>query len=299
MTKLEPKAPECIDSSMLSDYMNCPSYFYLRHVLGLRRKMKESDLAVNDYFGWGGTWHLAQEVYAKNRNLGEAVEFLEKNFPPHIDPKRDKYKRSKDRMMRMMIEYDAQFRGTDEIYEILRTEQFFDVFFESYNFRWSGRIDQIRRNLVTGKILVWDFKTTSRMGVTYFPRLRRSFQFPGYVCAANEFTTEPVQNIMADVAYCITSKEEFYRQEFQYLPVEQEEWKANTLMIVEEMWDMLDRHLEEPEKWRKNYNDCNRFRECMFFPVHDTPPIGDTRLQILRSQYEVERWNPLDAAEDS
>ena len=52
---LTPKAPPVIDASMLSTFMDCPSKFYLRYVLGLRPKRKDPTKDGN--LDCGTCWH--------------------------------------------------------------------------------------------------------------------------------------------------------------------------------------------------------------------------------------------------
>jgi RecB family exonuclease len=295
---LHPRTPEVIDSSMLRDFMDCPSMFYLRHVLGLKKKYRTKQEDAK--FDWGTAWHGLQEAYwaAAIRDLDNpgilALTWLNQNFPDSVDPATDKHGRSKERMVKMFFEYlENKVPEINDQYETLRLEQFFDVFNEELGFRWAGRIDKIRKNRRNGKIVIWDYKTASAMGPNYFDALEHGFQFPGYVWGANEIFTEPVEEIVADVLYTLKASHQFFRRTFRYTPQEQAEWLTNTRSIVNRMRFMLDNYLDQPEKWEQNRQECTRYGACQFTDIHFVAPIGDTRLRILENDYTEDRWDPL------
>jgi RecB family exonuclease len=288
---LTPKPVRTLDSSMLSDFARCPSLFYLRHVLGLRKKL--DDPTEESHFDWGRVWHDAMEVYYENFSIEEAIMVVEENFPPHINPSTDRHGRSKERMLKDLFEYANRWEEIDKTFEIIRLEQFFEIESDEHDLRWCGRIDQIRRSRTTGKVIVLDHKTSSRMGSTYWDGLKSGFQFPGYVFATNEMFTESVTTITGDVYYNIKSGSSFFRRSFVYTPGQLYEWADNVRSYVEEIYRLQENHLHNPEAWQKNRTECVKYGKCSYFDVHDAPPQGDLRLKILTTQYEEERWDPL------
>lgn len=300
---LNPKAPVAYDSSMLKDFVDCPSKFYLRHILGLRRR--HTDPKDSAKFDWGTCWHHVIEAYHRESdppeegNLVAALETLEDKYPEAITPASDKYKRSKERMIKQLFEYDKRFKSQNSELEILRHEQFFDVYNEEEDLRWIGRIDSLRRRKRDGRIVVWDYKTSSSMGPLYFDQHELGFQFPGYVWAANQMFTEEVQEITVDVMYTISRSYDFFRRTFRYDAYRRKEWVNNVKMIVAEINRLVENHLYEPDKWIKNWNECTRYGRCSFFDVHNIHPKGDTRLKILTNDYVEDRWDPRNLDDDN
>lgn len=301
---LNPRAPEAIDSSMLKDFMDCPSMFYLRHVLGLRRKRRSvADIAK---FDWGTCWHGLQECYW-NARIAEkpephiiALEWLGKNFPEGIRPDTDRHKRGKERMIKMFFEYwETKVPLLDDEYETLRTEQFFDVFDEEFGIRWAGRIDKVRRRRRNGKKVIWDYKTTSAMSDTYFQGHEHGFQLPGYVWAASKMDTEPLDEVVLDVLYSLAASHQFFIRPFRYTPQRLAEWRSNVGRILETMHYLLAHELENPDAWVKNWNECNRYGLCQFSDVHFLAPIRDTRLRVLEGDYIEERWDPCNHVDEA
>jgi hypothetical protein len=302
---LNPQRPVAIDSSMLKDFVDCPSMFYLRHVLGLRRRIRSAgDVAK---FDWGTCWHGAQEEYWKTRIAGAddhearlvALPWINLNFPKGIRPDTDKHKRSKERMFKIFLEYlDTYVAQIDMEYETIRTEQFFDIFNEEFGLRWCGRLDKIRVKIRGGRVTVWDYKTTSAMSDSYFEGHEHGFQLPGYVWGASHLLTEPVQEVKLDVVYTLTASHKFFQRTFRYSPHRLSEWVSNVKRIADQIEELLAKHLYEPEAWVKNWNECTRYGRCTFSDVHFTAPTEDTRLRILENDYIEDRWDPSAHADE-
>jgi len=292
-----PRRPEVIDSSMLKDFINCPSYFYLRHILGLRRKFLRGEGEAK--FDWGTCWHHVMKAWTTNYDLTEALLELDEKYPEYITPFTDKKKRSKERMIHALFGYVDKFGKSDQRdYEILRSEQFFDVYDEDVDLRWCGRIDDIRRRRGNKNIVVWDYKTSSSMGSTYFDMHELGFQFPGYVWAGDHmFAGETVLEIKVDVMYMITASHEYFRRTFRYPPPRTDEWVRNVKWWLERLWILIDSALTDPSKWGLNWNYCTNYGKCDFFPVHSATPQGRSRLAILQDSYVVDYWDPREMGE--
>lgn len=293
---LVPKAPPVIDSSMLGTFMDCPSKFYLRYVLGLRPKRK--DPTKDGALDWGTCWHECMFAFMEARGgtqeerVVAGLQAIEKWYPTYLTPEVDKVKRSKERMIEQFFAYVEIWLKKEHEYEILRNEQYFDVLDPVTGLRWCGRIDSIRRVVRNGKVRIWDYKTTKAMGPTYFDQFEVSFQFPGYVWSGDQMMTEDVREITVEVMYTVSKKFEFFERTFRYDEHRLHEWQTNVKRIVDRIRDMLDKHLYNPDMWDKNWGDCTRYGKCRFFGVHALNPRGEGRLYELRDNYEISRWDP-------
>ena len=301
---LIPKRPEVIDSSMLSTFMDCSSKFYLLYVLGLRPARK--DTVGDKNLDWGSCWHEVMFAFMEgygnpwDDRIKAGLEALEANYPAYLTPEMDSgrsgAKRSKMRMVEQFFAYVELWKEQEEDYDILRNEQYFNVYNEAVGLRWCGRMDSIRRLRRSRKIRPWDYKTTKAMGPTFFDKFEMSFQFPGYVWAANQMMTEPVYEITVDVMYTISKSYEFFQRTFRYDEARLAEWERNVKMIVDRMMYLLDNHLYEPEAWEKNWDACTNYGKCTFFRVHSLNPRGEGRLLTLRDDYQISRWDPANIA---
>jgi hypothetical protein len=233
------------------------------------------------------------------------LQAIEDNYPAYLTPDNDKVKRSKERMVEQFFVYANAWLKHEPGYEILRNEQYFDVYEPSIDLRWCGRLDSLRRVKRNRKIRVWDYKTTKQMGDNYFDQFEMSFQFPGYVWSSNRLMTEAIYEITVDVMYTVSPGSkvcpggfDFFQRTFRYDEHRLAEWERNVKMWVDEIMFMLDKYLYNPEAWRKNWNECTRYGLCQFFGTHSLNPVGDGRLLDLRDNYVVERWDPAAKAED-
>lgn len=287
---LNPRRPEVIDSSMLKDFVDCPSYFYLRHVLGLQRTAFDPER--QSPLDWGTVWHRVLETWRKTKNQVEALGQLDP-WPATIMAETDKHGRSKERMARIFFEYVERYgEADDRDYDMLRAEQFFDVYDSEAGLRWCGRMDGILRRRRNGKIVVLDYKTTSRMGSYYFEGYEHSFQLPGYVWAAHQIITEPIEELLLDVLYTLKGSHQFFRRTVRYEASHLAEWRKNVMMWMEQLVHLLDNHLEDPEAWAKNWNQCTRYGICQFSDIHFAAPTGDSRLRIMQTDFHEVRWDP-------
>lgn len=288
-----PRRPEVIDSSILKDFINCPSYCYLRHILGLRRKFAAGEGEAK--FDWGTCWHSVMESYTTNNYSVEAgLVTLESEYPAYIIPATDNKKRSKERMVKAFFDYTEKFRDSDiRDYEIIRQEQFFDITDDDQDLRWCGRVDLILRRKRNGAVLVKDYKTSSAMGQYYFNQHELGFQFPGYVWAADHlFTGEEVVEIMVDVMYMISASHDFFRRTFRYPAARIAEWVSNVKVFQDRFWYLCDNHLNDPSAWGLNWNHCTNYGICDFYSVHSLTPSGESRLRVLQNDFVVDYWDP-------
>lgn len=302
--------PDCIDATMLSAFTKCPSYFYLRYVLGLEKRDQEGSATAGR--DWGSVWHQISDTLIKTGSAEEALSRIEP-WPEHITPDLDRHGRSKQRMIRIFFDYLDRWEADARKYEIVRSEQFFQVEIplvhdvinrvtqvnDRRSFEWCGRMDRIARNRETGDLFVWDQKTTSYLTSVYLPQLEFGYQIPGYVVSAEQLTTEPVEKALVDVLHTLKNEHKFLRQTFRYSEARKREWKENTWRILQEMYRLRDHHLHEPEAWAKHWNRCTDFfKPCQFSDVHWLTADGDTRLRILDSEYEERRWDPATTPEE-
>lgn len=294
---LRPQRPEVIDSSMLRDFADCPSMFYLRHVLGLRRKIR--DLTREAPMDWGTLWHKVQEVWGRTQNPTQALQVIDDEWPNSILVESDRHGRSPERMKEIFIDYIKEFAIQDLTdFEVLRHEQFFDVFDPELGLRWCGRIDRVERRKRTRRIQIRDYKTTSAMGGDWFDQHEFGFQLPGYIWGGNRMSTEPIDEVMVDVLYTLKASHQFFRRTFRITPERIAEWTHNIKMYLNDLNYHLDNFLEAPDMWKKNWNECIRYGRCAYTDVHFLPPSGDTRLRVLGSDYVEDRWFPLQQLEE-
>lgn len=293
---LTPRLPETFDASALKDFVDCPSKFYLRHVLGLYPK----GLPEPEYFFWGGKWHKLQEVFNQTLNIADALDYLDP-WHPALDVT-DKHLRTRDRMRTLFLEYIALHQAEFEKHrEVIRQEQFFsiscseddDCLYGGCGLTWTGRWDLIAR--WKKKILVWDYKTTSYLRANYFDQHQHGFQMPGYVWAANHVIPGQVEGARVDLLYTLKNEHQFLPRTLKFSPQAIIEWRENVKTYISEIRRAFEIAPYNPEHpvWRRNWNRCSDYnKSCMFSGLHFISPIDDVRLKIMAQDYIEDRWDP-------
>lgn len=292
---LDARRIEVFDASMLSDFVKCPSKFYIKHILGLRPKM---DLG-NPNLAWGTKWHDVMYAWWESFDEEAALAALEP-WPDHLLNMDDAKGRTKDRMVLCFEKYVDKWHQTDlKNMEVLRREQYFDIEcvqdddcpLGGCGLRWCGRIDKLVK---IGKHLgPFDYKTTGALGRHYWDRYKYGFQIPGYTWAAIHLTNSKVRSAWLDVLYCLKASEDMYRREFLYSDMYLKEWVVNTKKVVARATEMMDKYLDEPEAWEQNREECTVYRLCEFAELHFSPNFqGQSRYLSLQQDYVEDRWDP-------
>ena len=295
-----PKRPEVFDSSMVNDFLSCPSKFYLRHVLGLRPSGPEPS-----YFAWGTRWHDVMFEWHNTFDVGKTLEVLHEGWPQELN-EFDKKNRTEQRMESIFYSYAKRYAEQDvDDWETIRREMYFDVECpldstscplhdgRGCDLRWCGRLDRISRDH-RGRIYVWDYKTTSYKRADYYEQHKHGVQMPGYTWAAMHLTPEPVKGVYIDLLHTLKNEFNMERREIRFTRQHLLEWVHQARMIVGEMQEKLEQHLHNPQAWTKNWNHCSDYAGCMYRPVHFMAPIGDVRWRALNDDYVVDRWDPAD-----
>lgn len=172
---------------------------------------------------------------------------------------------------------------------------------------YSGRIDLPIS--LDDAIWVSDHKTTSMMGQMFFDDMRRSSQQKGYVWAFQELTGRSVKGYMINgirtkepPQYVLNGtankrgkssspeewwNESFQRERFQVSAKELEEWKSNTIDLVEEFfWHYARGYMPQKTAW------CTRFGRCPYYDVCQLTP-EDRGVFLASGQFTDNIWSPL------
>lgn len=171
---------------------------------------------------------------------------------------------------------------------------------------YSGKIDLPLS--IDGNLYVMDHKTTSMLGDWFWTEQRMSSQQRGYCWAFQTLTSMPVHGYIVngirtkEPPQYVTKgtthkgksrsptewwKESFNRERFILKPGELDEWKANTIDLVEEFfWHYQRDYMPMKTKW------CNSYGRCPYYDVCRLP--ADERDFMLASgEFTDNTWSPL------
>ena len=149
-----------------------------------------------------------------------------------------------------------------------------------------GHLDR----LVTfaGDSFVLDHKTSSSTVTNYyFEQFKPDNQMSLYTLAAKAIFQVPAKGVMIDavqiaVGFSRTTRGFTYRT-----PVELEEWLEETRMIIKDIHRDVNRGY-----FPHNDKSCHKYGGCPFRKVCGSDP--SVREAILKSEYNVRPWNPLE-----
>lgn len=156
---------------------------------------------------------------------------------------------------------------------------------------WTGKIDLVVRN--EGRLYVWDHKTTSVMGPTYFLDFELSHAMQGYNWAVQTMLGEPVAGYVIN---CLGVRKptktgkafEFMRKVCQADPWKLTEWQQDTMYIVSDFIENVRRqYAPKHTKW------CfGKFGECPYFKVCSMPP-EQREMMLSSGEFQDVTWSPL------
>ncbi len=172
---------------------------------------------------------------------------------------------------------------------------------------YTGRIDLPVS--LDGQIYVMDHKTTGMMGKQFFDEMRMTSQQRGYVWAFEQLmgqkvhgyivnairTKEPPQYVMAgkpstrgkSTSPAQWWSESLNRERFLIKPKELEEWKHNTIDLVEEFfWHYSRGYMPMKTKWCAMYGRCPYYEVCQL-------ASEDRGIQLASGQFTDNTWSPL------
>jgi len=95
----------------------------------------------------------------------------------------------------------------------------------------------------------------------------------------------------------LKAKIDFMRPDLLYVPQHIQQWLVNVQVIRSHIFELWERHPNDPAQWAMNLERCDDYGNCEFQDVHYTPPIKDTQIMIMQEGYVEDRWDPLNLDE--
>jgi hypothetical protein len=307
-----------IDNSTLELLTTCP------RALEYSRLFRRISSAAKPSLNFGSAIHLALEWryrHCKNQppdalEESEQAAVLSRFFADHVPPE-DEY-RNLNWAIEVIKHYNQTYqvepfnilidKDGQPLVELPFALHLFDYKTGVWGFSgdfppnipvyYSGRIDL--PVAWDGQTVVIDHKTTSVLGDYFFKDQRVSPQQLGYCWAFEQITGQKVQ------AFCINAirsrpvpakpqggidrwwSENFMRHREFIMPHQLEEWKSNTIALVEEFfWHYSRDFFPQKKRWCSN-----KYGLCSYYDVCDLPP--DQRGILLESTLFTENdWTPL------
>ena len=256
------------DYTMLSAFLRCRFYYYFRHVRHLVPKVTKAPLS------FGQTWHSATELLAKGKTINEAQLFFKSDYKNET---KDQV-RTPERGALMLKVYQEKYEKAP--IKFLYTETPFAIHFPD-NIIMCGRMDGIVE--WQGGVYVFERKTTSQLGSTFFEKFELNYQIDCYCLGCMELVgacngaiidaarvCKPAPNIITDFARDVVSRT---KNELVLA-------KKNIIEIVEDM---------QHGPMYQNKDACMQYNQkCQYYDLC----MGACDERIVHAMYEVSKWDP-------
>lgn len=288
----------CLDNSTFQK-LACPRQFIYAGVLKQVPNTSRSPLV------YGGAVHKALETYylegsnSKQDYINDLIDKVVAEYRIELDLCCDP-KRNSQTLNAFLHSYFSWVRAFGEYLEPitlpdgkLAVEVSFSLplcelllpLYGKVTVMWEGRLDLIARDKRTGRVGVWDHKTTSMLGDTFIDQFTRSTQFSGYLWAGQQLSNIPDLDEVGINALC--QKKE---NEFKHFIFRRPNWNSNE--FIEGVHNTL-------MQFFTCHSHCNRaacthkYGKCEFFDLCEMPPA--TRLNNLLNSglFKTSTWSPL------
>lgn len=304
------------DNTKLSDYKDCPRYYYLRHERGWRGS------AISKPLTFGLAWHSAMSVvwrgYRKLKlsTLPQvAMEafwntWVKEGGPKNLDlqVQEEWAARTPAVAEEMLINYLEDRGSILQKATLLHTEQPFAVplFDDSADYFYIGRKDE--KIILNGEGIVIEHKTTSEYKIdggfksTYIDQFSPNSQVEGYLWSEKHEKQYPAKMVWVDSA--LVHKK--VHDAFKFIPISKvtaglEGWLWEARDWVMRVESDLRRLYEEKQDGQthmtafpKNTEHCvGKYGTCQFLNICRSNP-NPAKIKEPPEGYIEERWEPFD-----
>ena len=263
-----------VDSTKIRSYLTCRKHYELRHIRHL------APIVVSAPLSFGKSWHVIAEMLAK----GVPVADVKTHFKEIYTNETKDELRTVGKGTELIDLYVKKYKV--EPFTYLHTETPFALPLQD-NIVLCGKEDAIIE--WNDEIYVFERKTTSRLGITFFKKFRLDYQIDIYCLACRELVGRCAGAIIDAVRVC----------------------KPKAKMDVDLVRDIVgrsDRDLDDAQEeiigiisdmrstklFYKNKLSCYTWGGCEFLPVcesHENP-------KIIRDFYKEVIWNPMKGVEE-
>lgn len=306
-----------IDNSSLERFTACPrsAEFSL-----IRSRERAPGGALN----FGGAIHKALEELYRHGFGDENFALIQEAFVNHFvtSPQPNGEWRSVDYGLTVLQQYRKKYMSDLDIYHPASVEQAFSlplctipveqvwpytceellgeagnndlVRVNNVHVYWSGKIDLIMQTK-DSPLQVWDHKTTSMMGPTFFGDFFLSQQTMGYVWAAKQIleTSNQINFLVNCLALRKPTKTgtaiEFERQLYSYAPEHIEEWTQDVQYLVcDFLTHIAQSYFPKATKW------CfGKFGQCPYHDVCNLAAVPSREVMLASDTYSDVTWTPF------
>lgn len=260
------------DSSAMKTFARCPRKYYWRYVRDL---VKQSYNPAPLQFGTA--IHEALRMWYERGDIEEALTVFHTLWEDRFGDS----KRTHEKGEKLLKNYAKEY--PHEPFELItKPETGWTV--ELIGEKYVGRFDLVVK--WGDDYYVFDHKTATRMGSSYYNRYNPDLSTIGYTWAAEQLFNEKFKGVMYNILYFTTKQMDFDRQ-----PIYIFDWQKQQFVdyITDRISEIKSLDPENRKEWSQKWVACTDWGSCQFRELcleeHPEP--------LVRSMYKKEEWNPL------
>lgn len=298
------------DNTRLSDYKDCPRYYYLRHKMHLvpDRIAKALIFGLSWHEAMDIVWAMVKQNKDDKKIVYKAMEAfkacweeneLEFDIPPE---KIDWYlPRTPMIAVEMLYNYVEQRRSFIEDCEIEAIEQPFAVELGGgyEGFRYVGRLDKRVWHRTNGHLVI-EHKTTtayakaSGFRADYISSWSPNSQVDGYSHSGNVLAGGKLKGVWIDAALVHKT----VHDKFKFIPIDRAIIQLNEWLKETREWiDRVEGEEVDP-KYPKNTGRCHgKYGTCIYKDICQYKLNPITHSEESYDKFKVEKWEPFKVLE--
>lgn len=257
-----------IDSTKLRSYLTCKKHYELRHIRNLTPIVTAAPLS------FGSAWHAIAELLAKGKSTEETVEHFKTIYKNETNDEL----RTVNKGVELINLYTKKYAV--EPFKYLHTETPFALPLKD-DIVLCGKEDAVVE--WNGEIYVFERKTTSRLGITFFKKFTLDYQIDIYCFACRELVGECAGAIIDAIRVCKPKAKmevDLVRDVVGRTNMDLDEAQKEIILIVQD--------IRNTTNFYKNKQACFTWGGCEFLPIcesHENP-------KVIRDFYTESIWNP-------
>ena len=263
-----------VDSTMLRSWLTCRKHYELRHVRHL------APIIVSAPLSFGKAWHTITEMLAQGMSTEGAIKVFKEIY---TNETKDEL-RTVNKGVELINLYTKKYKV--EPFKFLHTETPFALPLEN-DIVLCGKEDAIIE--WNDEIYVFERKTTSRLGITFFNKFRLDYQIDIYCLACRELVGSCSGAVIDAVRVCKPKAKmevDLVRDVVGRTDRDLDTAKEEIIKIVGDMRQGVGIY--------KNKMSCYTWGGCEFLPIcesYENP-------KVIRDFYKESAWNPMKGIEE-
>jgi len=264
-----------VDSTKIRSFLSCRKHYELRHIKHF------APITVSAPLSFGKAWHTIAEQLAKGATAEEAKTLYKEIYTNETNDEL----RTVNKGVELIDLYVRKY--TKEPFTYLHTETPFALPFGE-DVVLCGKEDAIIK--WNDEIYVFERKTTSRLGITFFEKFRHDYQIDIYCLACRELIGRCAGAVIDAIRVCKPKAKmevDLVRDVVGRTDRELDEASVELIKIINDM--------QNPKtQFYKNKGNCFAYGSCEFLPIcqsHENP-------KVIRDFYKQSKWNPMTGKEE-